>query len=227
MEMSIRLYLINIDKQTYNIVESVNITEHLKLLKKYSPFLIQHTKCYQQYNIRNDFKQIKSIDTDEKYSFIDLIDTEFGKEKIKPNWYQFQPDTLEKLEQFISTFLPPLSGTQITPEANYKCTKCGKIYRDKRCFNKHITDCLNDTSYQCQTCGVKYKSHTRYYNHTLKCKSLICEICNKKFSTKQMLDKHIERGCGTFPCKNCGKTFLSRYKIEQHCQQKHGFTPLI
>ena len=175
MEMSIRLYLIHIDKQTYNIVESVNITEHLKLLKKYSPFLIENTKSYTQYNIRNDFKQIKSIHTDEKYSFIDLIDTEFGKEKIKPNWYQFQPDTLEKLEQFISTFLPPLSGTQITPEANYKCTKCGKLYRDKRSFNKHVTDCINDTSYQCSTCGVKYKSYTRYYNHILKCKSLILE----------------------------------------------------
>ena len=39
-----------------------------------------------------------------------------------------------------------------------------------------------------------------------------------------MLDKHIEKGCGSFTCEACGKLFHSKYKIQQHCLQVHQFT---
>lgn len=228
--MSIRLYLIHIDNQTYNIVESINITEHLKLLQKYSPFLIENKKddkdikCYQQFNIRADWRQIQSIPTIERYTFIDLLDTKYSSYKIKPNWYQFDLEILGVIKQFIYTFLPPLSGTDITTDAKYKCTKCNKLYQDQRCFNRHVKLCSQDITYKCQTCSISYKSSTRYHNHILKCKPLQCEICQKTFSSKQMLDKHIEKGCGTFTCEACGKLFHSKYKIQHHCLQVHQFT---
>lgn len=226
--MTTRLYIIHTttqdDKHTYNIVESVNITEHLKLLQKYSPCFIDSNTTYEQFNIRSDFRQIKSIPTTEKYYFIDIIDTTFISYKIKPNWYQLDSETYEKLKQFISIFLPPLSGTEITQDAKYKCTKCNKLYQDQRCFNRHVNECTLDITYKCQTCGTSYKSSTRYHNHILKCKPLLCTICQKTFSTKQALDKHTEKGCGSFTCQQCHKTFLSKYKMIQHCQHVHQFT---
>jgi uncharacterized C2H2 Zn-finger protein len=238
MEMSIRLYLIPITKDgnihTYNIVDSVNITEHIKLLKKYSPFFIEKpindtstdNKTYQQFNIRSDFRDISPISTLENYNFIDIINTKFGEYKIKPNWYQFDLKTLENIKQFISPFLPPLSGTQITLDAKYKCITCQLIYKDQRCFNKHVKECSLNTTYKCQTCGVEYKSSTRYHNHIQKCQSLVCNICQKDFSSAQILAKH-QVNCGTFQCEKCPKILKSKNKYIKHSQRIHNFTPLI
>jgi hypothetical protein len=222
--MTIRLYLIEAENDNYNIVESVHITKHLNQLDKYSTHTI-HPK-YIQYNIRDDFKSHQTIfQTDNNFTIIDLINSPFKEDKIKTGWYHLPPSRLESLITFISPFIETIENTNTTSQGTYQCLTCQQIFKNKRTLSSH--QCQNDTINKCPNCHKSFKSMICYHNHILKCKPLVCESCHNKFSSKQSLDKHIEKGCGTFPCEKCGKTFLSKYKIIQHCQQKHQFTPLV
>ena len=145
--------------------------------------------------------------------------------KYKTHWYHFPPPTFDSLLQWISTLIEPLDNTKTTPQATYQCLTCQQLFKNKRTYHSH--QCQPIPSNTCPHCHKSFKSMTCYHNHLLKCQPLVCPTCHKTFSSKQVLEKHIDRGCGTFPCEQCGKTFLSKYKIIQHCQQQHQFTPLI
>lgn len=220
--MTIRLYLIETENNIYNIVESIHITKHLNQLDKYSTHTINQK--YKQYNIRNDFKSHQTIfQKDTSFTIIDLINTQFNKNKIKTGWYHLPQ--LESLIQFISPFIETIENTTTTTQGTYQCLICQQIFKNKRSHHSH--QCQNQTISKCPYCHKSFKSMTCYHNHILKCKPLVCEICHKTFSSKQALDKHIENGCGTFPCEKCNKIYHSKYKIIQHCQQVHQFTPII
>ena len=77
------LHIINFKGgQDYNIVESVNISQHFKLLEKYCPDQVDDN--YLHYNLKKDYKLTQTlINTDETINFLTLIDTKFGTEKIK------------------------------------------------------------------------------------------------------------------------------------------------
>jgi hypothetical protein len=62
--MSIRLYIIPIDIDIYNIVEPINISDQLKMLNKYSPFIID--KPYSVYNLKNDYKVTQTLISSDK-----------------------------------------------------------------------------------------------------------------------------------------------------------------
>lgn len=219
--MVIRVYLIETENDYYNIVESVHITKHLNLLDKYSSHKINPN--YRHYNIRDDFKSIQTLITDNNdFTFMDLLKTQFLTHEIKSGWFHLTSNDLQSLIQFISIYLEPVDNSSTTTNANYQCLTCQKIFKTKRLLNLHQCQ----TQYKCPTCSKQFKSLKCYQTHIKNCTPLLCLNCNKTFSSKQSLEKH-RLNCGSFTCEKCSKIFNSKYKILQHCQQIHQYTPII
>ena len=211
----------------YNIVESVNISQHFKLLEKYCPDQVDDN--YLHYNLKRDYKLTQTlINTDESINFLTLIDTKFGTERIKDGWYRLDTKQLESLISFISEYIEPLTGSSITKSAEYMCDRCQKQCLDKRTLVKHLQECPELNNYQCQNCNKPFVSNTCYQTHILKCKTAIhqCQTCQKILSSTQALVRHKDN-CGYFTCSTCDQHFTSKYKYQNHCQVKHGFTAII
>jgi hypothetical protein len=222
------LHIINFKgSNEYNIVEGVNISQHFKLLEKYSPQELDDSYLY--YNLKNDYRKTQTlIETEEKINFLNLIDTSFSSQKIKNGWYRLDKIQLGKLILFISDYIENIQGSDVTKTAEYICQKCQKHCLDKRTLVKHLKECPKVISYQCQNCHKKFVSNTCYQTHLLKCKSAIhqCQKCQKILSSSQALTRHQEN-CGDFSCSHCQKQFNSKYKYLNHCQIKHGFSPVV
>ena len=221
------LYIIQISgQQIYNIVESVNISNYFKLLDKYSSLAIDDN--YLHYNLKSDYKTTQNIiNTDEDFNILTLIDIKFNNYKIKDGWYKLEPTQLDSIIEFISNFIEPISGGNITKTAEYVCQKCNNLFLDKRTLTKHLKECLTETEkFSCSTCGKQFVSQTCFQTHLEKCTQLICNSCHKTCSSKQSLENHI-KNCGNFPCTKCTSTFTSKYKYKQHCLTKHNFSPLF
>jgi hypothetical protein len=210
----------------YNIVESVNITQYLKLLDKYNPSLVDN---YLHYSLKKDYRTTQTlIDTTDNIHFLHLIDTTFSEYKIKEGWYRLTPTQLQSLITFISDYITTLPSCSITTTSEYICDKCGKLCKDKRTLANHLKVCPVLHNYQCQNCCKIFVSNTCYQSHILVCKSTIhqCPKCQKILSSNQSLQKHLDN-CGIFSCSVCNQHFTSKYKFGRHCQTRHGFTAIV
>ncbi|XP_071138797.1 gastrula zinc finger protein XlCGF7.1-like [Mytilus edulis] len=55
-----------------------------------------------------------------------------------------------------------------------------------------------------------------------KAKEVHCDVCNKKFSTKANLKRHIRRHSGSMlECSECSKQFDTKYHLENHRKLSH------
>ena len=77
----------------------------------------------------------------------------------------------------------------------YKCTNCCKIYENKAFYTRHINrkfPCKKqeDTSTQYKTLVPYFET---YANNTDT--EFICEFCNKKYSRKDVLSRHLKNNC--------------------------------
>ena len=122
-------------------------------------------------------------------------------------------------------------------EEPVKCTKCGKILRNKESFKIHQRKCTKDESLwanqkvPCPTCGklVKrcYMKNHNITNHTPEhLKSFVCTECPKPkgFRFKPQYEAHmnIHRGVRPFACKYCGTTFsdFSNKRMHERCSHQ-------
>ena len=122
-------------------------------------------------------------------------------------------------------------------EEPVKCTKCGKILRNKESFKIHQRKCTKDESLwanqkvPCPTCGklVKrcYMKNHDITNHTPEhLKSFVCTECPKPkgFRFKPQYEAHmnIHRNIKPFACKYCGARFsdFSNKRMHERCSHE-------
>lgn len=90
---------------------------------------------------------------------------------------------------------------------SFKCNKCGDTFDDKRYLKSHLSRKIPcDRVLQCNTCHKKFKKLTdlqRHNNRKTPCTNIIevhtapidefnCKYCNKQYSTKSSLKRHID-----------------------------------
>ena len=84
----------------------------------------------------------------------------------------------------------------------YKCSECSKVYKHRQSLEKH-------QKYSCTTTV-----------------DIICSGCEKHFSRKDVLKKHLEiyegkENPAKFTCNKCKKSFRNNWLLDRHLNSSH------
>ncbi|KAF0311700.1 Protein suppressor of hairy wing [Amphibalanus amphitrite] len=125
-----------------------------------------------------------------------------------------------------------LKGT-ITDEMLEKVNRLLEhISADKcHCCGESIETAHKGDVHQCPQCGARCADKgtlaRHMYTHT-GLKPYTCEMCNKHFSRKYHLDRHVmQTGCdgkpkAAYPCQVCGKMFTRKDNLREHLRAHAG-----
>ncbi|XP_078035837.1 uncharacterized protein LOC144469440 [Augochlora pura] len=106
----------------------------------------------------------------------------------------------------------------------YICDICGDDFRKRTELSLHLDDHVakEDGDFQCEICNRIF-SNLRLFRihkriHYPQVKSWPCETCGKRYSSKNLLEEHINTHTGVRPyvCESCGKDFASKYTYKAH-----------
>ena len=100
------------------------------------------------------------------------------------------------------------------------CPKCGKIFKDLGCYNRHVAGHEGDKPLkECDLCD--YRGNTRnLYQHKINVheeRQFSCKNCEKMFATKSNLNKHFKmehefQNHKSHVCATCGKQLSSKQR---------------
>ncbi|XP_012273310.1 zinc finger protein 436 isoform X2 [Orussus abietinus] len=106
----------------------------------------------------------------------------------------------------------------------YICDICGMDFRKRTELSVHLDDHVakEEGDFQCEICNRIF-SNLRLFRihkriHYPQSKSWPCETCGKRYSSRNLLEEHINTHTGVRPyaCETCGKDFASKYTFKAH-----------
>lgn len=106
----------------------------------------------------------------------------------------------------------------------YICDICGIDFKKRNELSLHLDDHVakEEGDFQCEICNRIF-SNLRLFRihkriHYPQVKSWPCETCGKRYSSRNLLEEHINTHTGVRPyvCENCGKDFASKYTYKAH-----------
>ncbi|KAK1135035.1 hypothetical protein K0M31_007807 [Melipona bicolor] len=111
-------------------------------------------------------------------------------------------------------------------EPKYMCDYCGKRFKLKIDLGGHIEKTHLNVSHICKICGKVVKNITHHeWQHDRVAKKIVykygCNLCRKKFTTRNNLDNHLLMHKDGFKCTLCDKVFSSPYSLGSHKSTKH------
>ncbi|XP_031621561.1 zinc finger protein 425-like [Contarinia nasturtii] len=150
----------------------------------------------------------------------DLLYTHVSQTHLKKNWGEFICDICSKTfatKDRIKSHMINHSG-----KCDYVCDKCGSTFRQKCNLKHHVESMHNvEKSVACNQCDKKFttKRHLKIHlKYHGDDKPLKCTICDSRFRTKQALKYHIIVHTNNFPfeCTFCDKKFKHRIVKKVH-----------
>ncbi|XP_046602152.1 zinc finger protein 300 isoform X1 [Neodiprion pinetum] len=106
----------------------------------------------------------------------------------------------------------------------YICDICSMEFRKRNELSVHLDDHVanEEGDFQCEVCNRIF-SNLRLFRihkriHYPQSKSWPCETCGKRYSSRNLLEEHINTHTGVRPyvCETCGKDFASKYTYKAH-----------
>ncbi|XP_012265939.1 zinc finger protein ZFP2-like isoform X2 [Athalia rosae] len=106
----------------------------------------------------------------------------------------------------------------------YICDICSMEFRKRNELSIHLDDHVanEEGDFQCEVCNRIF-SNLRLFRihkrvHYPQAKSWPCETCGKRYSSRNLLEEHINTHTGVRPyaCETCGKDFASKYTYKAH-----------
>ncbi|KAJ8925134.1 hypothetical protein NQ315_001316 [Exocentrus adspersus] len=114
----------------------------------------------------------------------------------------------------------------------YICDVCGQDFRKRNLLSAHLDEhvAAEEGDFQCEICNRIF-SNLRLFRihrrmHYPQTKAWECETCGKKYSSKNLLEEHVNTHLGVRPyvCSLCGKDFASKYTFKAH-EKTHEVRP--
>ncbi|XP_015175419.1 PREDICTED: zinc finger protein 2 homolog [Polistes dominula] len=106
----------------------------------------------------------------------------------------------------------------------YICDVCGDDFRKRNQLSLHLDEhvATEEGDFQCEVCNRIFNNlrlfriHKRI--HYPQVKSWPCDTCGKRYSSRNLLEEHINTHTGIRPhiCEICGKDFASKYTYKAH-----------
>ncbi|XP_072761012.1 uncharacterized protein [Anoplolepis gracilipes] len=106
----------------------------------------------------------------------------------------------------------------------YICDVCGQDFRKRNELSLHLDDHVakEEGDFQCEICNRIF-SNLRLFRihkriHYPQVKSWPCDTCGKRYSSKNLLEEHMNTHIGVRPyvCGTCNKDFASKYTYKAH-----------
>lgn len=114
----------------------------------------------------------------------------------------------------------------------YICDVCGQEFRKRNELSVHVDEhvATEEGDFQCEVCNRIFNNlrlfriHKRM--HYPQNKAWTCDVCGKRYSSKNLLDEHLNTHTGMRPyvCQVCGKDFASKYTFKAH-EKTHEVRP--
>lgn len=114
----------------------------------------------------------------------------------------------------------------------YICDVCGQDFRKRNELSAHLDEhvAAEEGDFQCEVCNRIF-SNLRLFRihrrmHYPQNKAWACDQCGKKYSSRNLLEEHINTHTGLRPyvCGQCGKDFASKYTFRAH-EKTHEARP--
>lgn len=114
----------------------------------------------------------------------------------------------------------------------YICDVCGLDFRKRNLLSAHVDEHVanEEGDFQCEVCNRiftnlrLFRIHRRM--HLPQSKAWVCSTCGKRYSSKNLLEEHMNTHLGVRPyvCGTCGKDFASKYTFKAH-EKTHESRP--
>uniref|UniRef100_A0A4W6CDM1 PR domain zinc finger protein 10 n=1 Tax=Lates calcarifer TaxID=8187 RepID=A0A4W6CDM1_LATCA len=110
----------------------------------------------------------------------------------------------------------------------FKCTHCGKAFRDKDKLDQHLRVHGRDAyAFSCHICSKSFMSDSALEDHLLvhtENRSYSCLLCPETFERLDLLKDHVGvhavNGC--YACPSCKKTFTDFIQVKKHIRCFHS-----
>ena len=128
-----------------------------------------------------------------------------------------------ELNQYLGMVHSFLQTRDTRPQVEAPCQFCPKIFSHKKHLKRHIDMKHTNQLNPLDESGNKDNGEEAFqYDAIFK-----CQVCNKIFSSEEILEKHGKthvEGGGGFPCGKCEKSFLTRKRLKKHMRSHMEFT---
>ncbi|XP_014616592.1 PREDICTED: zinc finger protein 470-like [Polistes canadensis] len=107
-------------------------------------------------------------------------------------------------------------------QESYQCIECGKFFKLKDSYLRHMRIHKDERPFTCHVCGKQFRDSGGLSRHLkdvhAKLKNFTCDICGNSFASKATRDDHRRTHTGERPyiCDSCGKTFKSKASLYIH-----------
>ncbi|XP_046892312.1 PR domain zinc finger protein 10 isoform X2 [Hypomesus transpacificus] len=110
----------------------------------------------------------------------------------------------------------------------FKCTHCGKAFRDKDKLEQHLRVHARDAyAFTCHVCSKSFASDAAFEEHLLlhsEHRTFSCLFCTDTFDRLDLLKDHVGvhavNGC--FSCPSCRKSFTDFIQVKKHVRCFHS-----
>ncbi|XP_051170854.1 zinc finger protein 3 homolog isoform X7 [Leptopilina boulardi] len=112
-----------------------------------------------------------------------------------------------------------------TNESPFTCSYCGKQYKVKGDLSNHVRLYHEEKSLVCDICGKSCSNSNSLYTHKKRIHytpNYKCLICKRSMVTQENLDRHMLTQHSRFVCEECGKTFSTKVILQRHIQSVHN-----
>lgn len=104
----------------------------------------------------------------------------------------------------------------------FKCDVCGKVFKMKKNLKMHLQIHKSGRVYKCTECPKVFHIRSNMLKHQKHMHSKTCTICNKTFSSAELMDAHAMEHLGSYyVCKFCNKIIKLRSSLIRHLKKIH------